>query len=261
MNQLAKDIMKWQKRSSKRHEDGVFIVEGIKMFREIPAERLKHIVVSDSFAKQNQKEVRDAEKTAKTVPGCTFEIVSDDQYARISDTKTPQGVLAVVESYRYRAEDLLKEENGLFILLENLQDPGNLGTILRSSEAAGVTGIIMNRECVDIYNPKVIRATMGSLFRMRFAIVDDLKPVLHAIRERGGKSYAAHLKGAVDYDLPDYKATTAFMIGNESQGLSDALSEAADGYIKIPMQGKVESLNAAMAATILMYEAARQRKS
>lgn len=261
MNQLAKDIMKWQKRSSKRHEDGVFIVEGIKMFREIPAERLKHIVISDSFTKQNQKEVREAEKTAKSVPGCTFEVISDEQYARLSDTKTPQGVLAVVESFRYSVEDLLKEKDGLYILLENLQDPGNLGTILRSGEAAGVTGVIMNRECVDIYNPKVVRATMGSLFRMKFAIADDLKTVLSAIREKGGRSYAAHLKGAVDYDVPDYRGTTAFMIGNESQGLSTALADAADGYIKIPMQGKVESLNAAMAATILMYEAARQRKS
>ena len=146
------------------------------------------------------------------------------------------------------------------ILKRALQDPGNLGTIFRTAEAAGVTGIIMSRDCVDIYNPKTIRSTMGALYRMPFVYVEDLRETIHTLKEKNIKSYAAHLDGKNTYDKEDYRQGTAFLIGNEGNGLREEIAQCADTWIRIPMCGQVESLNAAVAATVLMFEVSRQRR-
>lgn len=127
------------------------------------------------------------------------------------------------------------------------------------AEGAGVTGIIMSSNTVDIYNPKTIRSTMGSLYRVLVIYVDDICKAVDECKEKGVKVYAAHLKGTDNYNQKDYAQPTAFMIGNEGNGLSDRLTQKADELVRIPMQGKVESLNAAIACTILTYEAVRQR--
>ena len=154
---------------------------------------------------------------------------------------------------------LFQKENPLFLILEDIQDPGNLGPLVRTAEGAGVDGIIMTKGTVDIYNPKTIRSTMGSVYRMPFFYTEDLLDVMKQLQERNVKLYAAHLKGKQFYHEMDFKGATAFLIGNEGNGLKDETAENADVYMKIPMQGKVESLNAAVASVILMYEAARQR--
>ena len=149
----------------------------------------------------------------------------------------------------------------LFMILEDLQDPGNLGTIIRTGEGAGVTGVILSKTSVDVFNPKVIRSTMGSVYRVPVLYVDSIEEeVLPMLKTHGTTTYAAHLKGENNYDQEDYGKGTAFFIGNEGNGLSDELTACADTLIKIPMAGQVESLNAAMASGILMYEAARQRR-
>ena len=261
MKQLEKKILQWQRKPALRREDGVFIVEGIKMVRELPKERLEALVASDSFIKENRFRIADLEKYCVTDKKAEFLVVPDSDYARLSDTKTPQGIMAVLRAYDYRADEILSQENGLYVFLENLQDPGNLGTIIRSAEAAGAHGIIMNETCVDAYNPKVIRATMGSFFRVPFAVTPDLSGTVRTFRQTGGQAFAAHLKGEKSYTQADFTGKTAILIGNESKGLSDALTKEAGELIRIPMAGKVESLNAAMAATILMFEAARQRNA
>ena len=146
------------------------------------------------------------------------------------------------------------------IVLNRLQDPGNLGTILRTAEGAGVTGILLDQECVDIYNPKTIRSTMGSIFRMPFYYSQDLKKDIGRLKDKGICIYAAHLNGRQDYDEADYTKPCAFLIGNEGNGLDEEIAQQADTYIKIPMKGRVESLNAAIASSVLMFEAARQRR-
>ena len=148
----------------------------------------------------------------------------------------------------------------LFILLEDLQDPGNLGTIFRVGEGAGIDGIIMSSKTVDVYNPKVIRSTMGSVYRVPFLYVEDLRAVARMLQEQGVGVYAADLAGAKDYDEFDYVKGTAFLVGNEASGLREATAACADGILRIPMEGKVESLNAAVASSILLYEAYRQRR-
>ena len=145
--------------------------------------------------------------------------------------------------------------------LRSTRDPGNLGTILRAGEGAGITGLIMSRDTVDIYNPKVIRSTMGSVFRVPFFYTDDLEQTVLDLKARGIRVFAAHLAGKNNYEQEDYTGNTAFLIGNEGNGLTEKLSNMADTWVKIPMAGKVESLNAAIAASILMFETARQRRA
>ena len=119
----------------------------------------------------------------------------------------------------------------------------------------------MSRDTVDIYNPKVIRSTMGSVFRVPFFYTDDLEQTVLDLKARGIRVFAAHLAGTNNYEQEDYTGNTAFLIGNEGNGLTEKLSNMADTWVKIPMAGKVESLNAAIAASILMFETARQRRA
>ena len=151
------------------------------------------------------------------------------------------------------------EKTPLVMILEDLQDPGNLGTIIRTGEGAGISGVIMSKDTVDIFNPKVIRATMGSIYRMPFVYVENLLSILDTLLIEEMQTYAAHLKGDVYYDTFDFTKPTAFLIGNEGNGLKKETADKAGSYLKIPMEGKVESLNAAIAASLLMYEAHRQR--
>ena len=192
-----------------------------------------------------------------------LELVAPHVMEAMTDTKTPQGVISVVSQPTYSIEEVCMQKEDsepLILALENLQDPGNLGTIVRTAEGAGVTGIVMSRETVDIYNPKVVRATMGSIFRVPFCYVENLTDWITLMNIRGAGTYSAHLQGTSFYDF-DYQKPTIFCIGNEGNGLTDALSQTTKYKIKIPMMGKVESLNAATAATVLMYEAMRQRNS
>ena len=200
------------------------------------------------------------EEVMKKVRRFSWEAVENGVFRQMCDTQTPQGILTVLRQPSYELEDLLKEEKPLLMVLEDLQDPGNAGTIIRTGDGAGVSGVFLTKTCVDITNPKVIRSTMGSIYRMPFLYVEDVVSLEKKLKEKGIRSFAAHLKGENSYDHESYKGGTAFFIGNEGKGLTDQAADAADCLIRIPMCGKVESLNAAMASGILMYEAARQRR-
>lgn len=275
----VKHIVNLQKKSKLRKEEKQFVVEGIKMVSEAPKDRLVKVYVSETFKADNEEFLK--KMNYEAVGKDVLEIVSDNVFVRMSDTQTPQGIMAVVKMSDVCIEDMFEKDNytdskddgadkvedntvdakkqPLLLILENLQDPGNLGTIVRMAEGAGVTGIIMSSNTVDIYNPKTIRSTMGSLYRVPVIYVDDICKAVDECKEKGVKVYAAHLKGTDNYNQKDYAQPTAFMIGNEGNGLSDRLTQKADELVRIPMQGKVESLNAAIACTILTYEAVRQR--
>ncbi len=239
------------KKSKARREQRVFVVEGIRMYREVPKDRLVQTYVSESFLEK--------EENREELKGASYEVLSDSIFASVSDTQTPQGILCVVKQMEYSMDQILKKENPFLMVLENIQDPGNLGTIFRTAEGAGVDGIIMSQDTVDIYNPKTVRSTMGSLYRMPFLYEKDLLSVMAVLKEHEITSYAAHLKGEHNYYKEDYTRGCAFLIGNEGNGLTDELATQADTYIRIPMSGQLESLNAAVAAAILMYETKRQR--
>lgn len=240
-----------KKKASYRKEEGIFIVEGIKMYREIPKDLLVKTYISKSF------EEALAER-GKTELG-SYEVISDRNFESISDTKTPQGILALVRCLSYSLEDMLGKNKKSLLILENIQDPGNLGTMLRVGEAAGLSGLIMSEDTVDIYNPKVVRSTMGSIFRLPFICAGDLKALVKELKERNIKVYASTLENSSSYDSFDYTLDHAFIMGNESGGVSEDLCSLADDSLHIPMQGRTESLNVSVAAAILLYEAARQR--
>ena len=252
-NQQMKHVIQLNKKAKTRYEQRVFVVEGIKMCMEAPREDIEAVYVSESFY--------NVPEHVQMLEGYSYEIVADNVFKTISDTQTPQGILALVKMPQYTMADLMGKSGRKphLLILESIQDPGNLGTMIRTGEGAGVTGILMNKTTVDIFHPKTIRATMGSLYRVPFYVTDSLEETLEELKEKGISLYAAHLKGTQSYDQPDYSKPCGFLIGNEGNGLSEKIAECADEYIRIPMEGKVESLNAAIAATLLMYEVNRQR--
>ena len=250
-NSRIKQLVALQSKAKERKKEGVFLAEGIKMLLEAPEEMIKEVYLT----KEALSKIEDQSKLQRV----GYELVSEEVMQKASDTQTPQGVIVVLRRPAYTLEEMLKKENGLFLVLEDLQDPGNLGTIVRTAEGTGVDGIILSKDTVDIYNPKTIRSTMGSIYRVPFLYVEDLTDTIKKMQESGVKTYAAHLKGTkYHYDI-SYKGATAFFIGNEGNGLKKETADLAKHYLKIPMEGKLESLNAAMATGVLLYEAYRQR--
>lgn len=249
-NAQVKNVINLLKKSTERKKRGLFVIEGIRMYREIPKDRIYKVYMSESFYNSNPG----------IANGVDYEIVSDNVYTQMSDTKTPQGIMAIVTMLEYKLSDIIDGTMPVVVMLENIQDPGNLGTIMRTAEGAGATGIIMSKDTVDIYNPKVIRSTMGSLFRMPFIYVDDMPNCVNVLKEHNIKLMAAHLKGKQNYYEEKLDIPMALMIGNEGNGLTDELANMADVYVKIPMEGRLESLNAAVSAAVILYEAYRQRR-
>ena len=249
-NSKIKNVVALQKHSKTRKEQKAFVVEGLKMFEELPREKIKEVYATEAFAS----------KYESLLAGMVVEIVDEKIFELMSDTKTPQGVLCVAKQMDYELTELLEKPETFLLILEDLQDPGNVGTIFRTAEGAGVDGIILSENCVDIYNPKTTRATMGSIYRIPFLYTDDMGAVLKELEKKKITTYAAHLQAKTAYDQEDYQKGSAFLIGNEGKGLSKELTKVAKKLIKIPMAGEVESLNAAVAATVLMYEGNRQRR-
>ena len=256
-NSRVRQLVLWQEKAKKRREDNVFLAEGVKMLREAPRDWIKEVYLTEEVLQRLRKE--DGEVLTK-IENTGYELLSDEVMKKVSDTQTPQGALVVLNRPSYTLEDIVGNGEGTFVVLENLQDPGNLGTIIRTGEGAGIRGVIMSQDTVDIYNPKTIRATMGSVYRVPFIYVETLSDSICYLKEKGIQTYAAHLKGKKQYYEFSYTGGTAFLIGNEGNGLKKETADLADEYLRIPMEGQVESLNAAIAATILMYEAYRQRR-
>lgn len=255
-NPRVKQVVQWQNKAKERRKDNIFLAEGAKMFEEAPVKSIREVYLTAELEDKWKKEGGTLWDKLKSLP---YETVSEDVFAKMSDTMSPQGILSVIRRPEYQLEDYIKKENPLFVILEDLQDPGNLGTIIRTGEGAGITCVIMTKNTVDLFNPKTIRATMGSVFRVPFVYVEDVEKTLDILHEAGIATYAAHLKGENYYDSFSFKEGTAFLIGNEGNGLKKQTADKAKSYLKIPMEGQVESLNAAIATSLLMYEAHRQR--
>lgn len=260
-NKRVKEIIQLQQKAKTRWEKDLFVVEGTKMFLEADPMKIRDIYVSEGMEDRLSKECMQRLQNLPT----GYETVTREIFRKMSDTQTPQGILCVMEQYHYTFSDLLKENTSeekipLLLVLEDIQDPGNLGTIFRTGEGAGVSGIIMSSHTADIYNPKTIRSTMGSVYRVPFLYMEELTETIFNLKEHKIAVYAAHLQGKESYDLYDYRTGCAFLIGNEGKGLREETALCADHLIRIPMLGNVESLNAAVAASLLIYEAARQRR-
>lgn len=200
------------------------------MFLEAPDDWIEKIYVAESMLED--------EEVMTKVRRFSWEAVENGVFRQMCDTQTPQGILTVLRQPSYELEDLLKEEKPLLMVLEDLQDPGNAGTIIRTGEGAGVSGVFLTKTCVDITNPKVIRATMGSVYRIPFFYVEDVVSLKQKLQGRGIRFFAAHLQGKNSYDRESYEDGTAFLIGNEGKGLTDQAADAADCLIRIRCVGR-----------------------
>lgn len=270
-NKRIKYLRSLLEKGSARKKNRQFIVEGIKLVDEaLVYGKVCEIILSESLYEEiilggliknalladNGKNLIDYVNE-----GNSTTVVSDAVFKTVSETINPQGVVAVVTMPEYEilnegflTQTYNKTGKIKLLILEDTADPGNLGTIMRTAEAAGVTGVIMGRGTVDIFNPKAVRSTMGSIFRLPFIYVEDVRETIRELKKYGISFYAAHLKGKQSYKDVKYSDKAGILIGNEARGLSPETAELADIYIIIPMQGKVESLNAAVAAALMMYE-------
>ncbi|MDO4197209.1 MAG: RNA methyltransferase [Prevotellaceae bacterium] len=231
-----------------RDDTGMYLLEGVKPLRDAieTGVRIEYIFASEDAA-------------AEGFPQEKLIILDRKLFGELSDTPSSQGIVAMVQqqpSSQERLKEMLSA-SGRLVVLDRIQDPGNMGTIIRTAEAAGYAGVILMKGCADPYSPKVVRAAAGSLFRM---------PVIHSVTEsalfaelklHGRSMFVTALKDAVDYREAGYGSNSVIVIGNEGQGVSDSFIDTADYIIKIPMAGAIESLNAAVAAGILMYESQR----
>ncbi len=286
-NPQVKNLAQLQKKAKARKEQGVFPVEGARIAREVPPDRVEAVYASESFLREpeNKELVKMLLRDGECPGELRCEVLSDAVFWHVSDTRTPQGILCLVRMREYHPEEVFAASDcrdmdagdapvGLWMVLESLQDPGNLGTVFRTAEGAGASGVILDAATADPYNPKTVRSTMGSILRVPFLVSKDLPETLEEMRARGIHVFAADGRGnaggtkapsarevdRVFYTDADYTGPTAFVIGNEGNGLSDGARAAADDSVCIPMRGQLESLNASTAAAILLYEADRQRR-
>ena len=267
-NDTVKYVDKLKKKASFRREEGCFVVEGIRMIREVPEARRRMLFLTEAATEQYPE----LESWCGRV-----ETVSEQVLRKLSDTETPQGMLAVVsmeDVMREAGMDADKTRSGLkleakpdtelcqplYLVLDGLQDPGNVGTLIRTAEAVGATEVLLSRTSADPYSPKVVRSTMGTIFRVPVRVCEDLPGAVEELKKTGVVVYGTHLSGT-DFYENDLTGPVAFLIGNEGKGLTDEVAATADRLLRIPMEGQVESLNAAVSGSVVAYEAYRQRKS
>ena len=249
-NARIKHVVALQQKSSLRREEGLFVVEGQREIRHCIAcgyeivelfvcpSRLDHLESLDSLARLE---------------------VSPAVYEKMAYRGSTEGMIAVARCKAHRLESLQLKKNPLVIVLERVEKPGNLGAILRTAEAAGVDAVIVCDPLTDMYNPNLIRASIGGVFNVPTAICTS-EECITFLKANGIKILTAQLQDSYEYYDYDMTCATAIVMGTESTGLTNQWREAADAHIRIPMLGRLDSLNVSVSAAILMYEAVRQRR-
>jgi TrmH family RNA methyltransferase len=239
-----------------RREEGLWVAEGSHLAEEILRDNLPVRLWIFSERSEVPGSALRHLRTLAAERGQQALVVSDESFRGVSDTRTPQGVLCVVEAPVWSSHQIFARA-GPLLALDAIQDPGNLGTLARSTEAAGGAGLLLGGSAVDAGNPKALRASAGSLLRLPTASFDDLAV---EVRESGRTIYATTGSGGRPYDEVDLVRPFILMVGQEGRGLSPELVAIAEFQLTIPMVGEVESLNAATAASVILFEAARQRR-
>jgi len=254
-NNLLKHIRKL-KAKKYREEFGEYIIEGLRLVEEafFANAPLKYCLYSENLKGERALSLLN-HMNERGVPLYTVE---ENLLKDACETQNPQGIAAVVEKKEMKYKNMPKHWD-FIVMVDRIQDPGNLGTIIRTAHASGADALYMSEGTVDPYSPKVLRSTMGSIFHLPVIQCDDMVSYIEKVKSEGFKVYASSLEGSTEYYNLDYNQKTALIIGNEANGASQEILECADSLIKIPMPGGAESLNAAVAGGILMFEIVRQR--
>ena len=254
-NEFVKHIKKLK---DKKYRDinNEYVIEGIKLVAEAIQEEapIKQIILCD-----------DCEKDEAIPKDLMYEIAKEEciyvpekLFRYISEVEEPQGILAIVEKDPQNTQ--IDYTQDIIVALDNVQDPGNLGTILRTVDSVGLTQILVSKKTADAFNPKVVRSTMGAIFRVKIIECDDLEKTLKEIKKHKFKIVASSLQTEnTIYDINYHKKV--IIIGNEANGIEQQIQALADEKVKIPMIGKTESLNASVATGIILYEYVRQKKA
>ena len=237
-------VMLWRSLKDKkaREEQQAFLAEGVRTVRDALSAGLSPLAVL----------LREDFRPDFSLPGnVPVYSLPDHVFRSVCDTKTPQGIAAVLPLR-------VKPATGRMLLaLDGVQDPGNVGTIIRTADAAGFDGILLSRDCADLFSPKVLRATMGSVFHLGFSFPSSLAEALLDLRSRGFSVLSSQLDGDPFFDRKDVASSFVLVIGNEGNGISLPVRETATHRLCLPMKGNAESLNAAVAAGIMMYDLIR----
>lgn len=245
-NEIIKNIKKLKE---KKYRLDSYIVEGIKMVKEAINENQEIALIA----------IREDFKIDFDTKNTKIVTISNKIFNDISDVKTPQGILAVIKKNQNNQNNQIETNQEYILALDSLQDPGNMGTIIRTADSANINQIIINKTTVDPYSPKVIRSTMGAIYRTNIIEVEDLKATLKEMKLKGFQIITTDLKATQSiYDI-NYNNKTVVVIGNEANGVSQEILQTADKKVIIPMLGKTESLNASIAASIMIYEYVRQK--
>lgn len=249
-NPTIKLVKELQKKKSTRKKQQLFIVEGIRAVQEIPKHiRIEQVLVSEQIEESTYEGLNVREVL----------VVTEEIFKSISDTQTPQGMMAIVKIPEVSLESL-EVEDGPYLVLENLQDPGNLGTIVRTAHAFDFKGILMTKGCVDLYSPKVVRSTMSSLFYVPVVTDYSIEEIITYLKKSQVTLYTTALtKKAQPIQNIAFNKRMALVIGNEGNGVSEYCLAETDYNMIIPMPGGAESLNASVAAGVCMYEMTRQK--
>lgn len=254
-------VAKLAKREA-RSQTGLFLLEGPQAVSE--ALKFRPELLVDLFATPTALERHTGLADAAREAGLDAEFVTEHVLEAMADTVTPQGIVAVCQQFPTSVKDIFASEPRLVAILEEVRDPGNAGTIIRAADAAGVDAVILSGRSVDLYNPKVVRATTGSIFHLPVAVGVELEAVLERARGAGLQVLAADIKGD---DLLAARGEgvlaqpTAWLFGNEARGLSDEQFAMADRAVTVPIYGRAESMNLATAASVCLYESAFAQRS
>ncbi len=248
-------LMKSLHKKKYRDEEGLYFVEGIKMVREaiIGGYSIHTVIYSKDY---DIKKLDFADKLGNArqifVDGCIFR--------EISDVRTPQGIIAIIKKKQRDMNMITEKGQGFWVALDRVQDPGNLGTIIRTVDAVGGSGVVLLKGCVDPYNPKSVRATMGSILRVPIIQVENNRDFFSWMMDNNVDIFASAMEGQNIFSWEDYRpgGIKVLVIGNESQGISQEVHDHATCIVSIPIIGGAESLNASVAAGIMIYEIMRK---
>lgn len=252
-NNIIKDLIKIRDSSKSRNDKSLFYIEGERIFKDTPKNLIEKIFIKESDF-EVYKKILTNDEIKKTF------IVDDSIYNHIKGTVNSQGIIATVQY------NLLKEINDNIIsktknciVLDNISDPGNLGTIIRLSEAANINLIILTNNCCNIYNPKVIRSSMSSIFRVNLYLSNNIDEMLKCFHKNNFNIYATSLNtSSINFTNANFKSKNLIVFGNEANGISTNILNKIEKCIKIPMKGQIESLNVSLAVAIIGYEIMRQ---